>query len=369
MRTPKAFSVVYGVPLYLLLIATACVGREVSVGANSSALSLVDPNQISAAPTACNSGAAHPNVCCQAASGQAAKCGTYPDEPFHPCDSGWTLYPDPRSCCSLDDPTSCAAPPSSPPPVSGACTYACPPGWYPIVDGCCRDNGDGSGECYGWASAGADAGEVDAEPPDAGLVDAGVFDAGPAPDTGPGGPFDGGVVGVDSGPFPPTSCAPGTYDVDGSCVSVPPTPITCTTTCPSGWTPAENAPDVCCREISPNAFECFSQATGPSPGGGTVGIDAGPAPDSGIEFADAGAACSVAPPTPPYGCKCPSGTVCVTRPQSGGTAFLGCIPVASECGGTPSCGCMGCVCGQLGLGCGDVTLDTSTGSGTDLNCR
>lgn len=284
MRSKIASSTLSGVPVLFLLVASACVGREVSLGNNSSSMALVDPGQVSGTVTACAAGEAHPNVCCDAQPGQGAKCGVYPSDPFHPCDTGWKTYPDPRSCCSLEDSSKCDAPPPNPPsPPTGTCAYACPPGWYPITDGCCHDNGDGSGECYGWASAG-----------DGGAADGGVVevDAGPAPDAG--------TIPDDAG-FPdatpvPVGCAPGYQDVDGSCVLPAPMPgPACDYTCPAGWQPATNAPDVCCREIAPDTFECFSQATGPLPPEG--GVDGGPAPDdagvsvgdAGVGFADAGA--------------------------------------------------------------------------------
>jgi hypothetical protein len=46
---------------------------------------------------------------------------------------------------------------------------------------------------------------------------------------------------------------------------------------------------------------------------------------------------------PPLGC--PPGTVCVEEVgAASGPGPLGCAPVLASCGGTPTCGCMGCVC-------------------------
>jgi hypothetical protein len=81
------------------------------------------------------------------------------------------------------------------------------------------------------------------------------------------------------------------------------------------------------------------------------------------------AACSVKPPSAYTGCRCPQSQVCVTRPQAGGVGFIGCVDIPAACAGTATCECMGCVCAELGLRCAGLKLDTSTGSGTDLDCR
>jgi hypothetical protein len=42
---------------------------------------------------------------------------------------------------------------------------------------------------------------------------------------------------------------------------------------------------------------------------------------------------------------CPVGTICVEMFGGCCPRFLGCAPIPSSCAGTPTCGCMGCVCG------------------------
>ncbi len=79
--------------------------------------------------------------------------------------------------------------------------------------------------------------------------------------------------------------------------------------------------------------------------------------------------CPVQAPSTIAGCHCLFGTVCITRPQSGGVAFLGCVNIPTVCGGQATCACMGCACGELGLQCKEVGFDNSGGSGTDLDCR
>jgi hypothetical protein len=265
MRTIRLLPSFLLVAAGALPVLVACGGREVSLGTNHSQLSLVDPSTVSGTVPSCGTGDAHPNVCCQASAGQAAQCGVYIGAPFQPCDSGWTAYPDPRSCCTLDDPSNCGAPPPSPPPLPpGVCGYACEPGWYPIQNGCCQDTGNGQGVCYGWASAG-DGGIFDDGGPTT-CVDAGFDDSG------------NGTPGCDPTPQPPTADA-------GDQPGQPP----CTYACPAGWQRAVGAADVCCRDLGGGEIECFSQATGPQ-GGGSSGGDGGvdPTPADGGVF-DAGA--------------------------------------------------------------------------------
>jgi hypothetical protein len=240
------------------LLVEACGGKTVTLGTNSvqSATELVvAPNDVSSMPTTqCASGAAHPNVCCKADQNTPASCRGYPDGPFHPCDPDRTLYPDPRRCCDLNDPTKCGAPPASPPPPPpGQCVYGCPIGWYavePITTtsgGCCSaPDSTGGGGCFGWGTIGS-----------------------PLPASGPGPfpPFDGGTTGV------------------------------CDYVCPDGWQPlTPSTPDTCCRSWGTDAgprLECFSQATGPAQSVTSGGGSGGPihSPEAGTghpPFADAG---------------------------------------------------------------------------------
>jgi hypothetical protein len=298
-------------------LAVAC-GGQVSLGTNRTALSLVDPKLVSGSVPACNAGAAHPNVCCDVGEGKDGTCGVYPEAPFQRCDTGWIAYPDPRSCCDLDDPSKCSAPPSTPPSSGGSCTYACEPGWYPIPNGCCKSTSSSSGECYGWATDGGT--------PDAGIVDANVwYDADVALACGPynldggitcstaavinnhcyqigcGPAFNGGCsCSVDDHPttnqpspsnvcdqtafeqawtsvcnFPAVPAFPdsGAPVVDSGTGAVE--PVTCTIACPSGWQVPSGEPDLCCRDVGGD-IQCFSQATGPQGGGSSGGADGGP---------------------------------------------------------------------------------------------
>ena len=256
MRTFTLTSSLLLAAVGLFPVLVACGGREVSLGTNKAQLSQVDPHTVGGNVPSCGAGDAHPNVCCEAGAGKAGTCGVYLGAPFQPCDTGWTTYPDPRSCCALDDPQNCVAPPPTPPPPPpGVCGYACEPGWYPIQNGCCQSTSNGDGVCYGWASGGSD-----------------------------GGTPDGGVVVGDGGIEPPAfdaGCAP---SIDGgpSCDPTPPPPLPqppCDFACPSGWQHPTGTPDVCCRDVG-GQIECFSQATGPSQGGGT-------SPDGGTTSTDA----------------------------------------------------------------------------------
>jgi len=254
--------VIFGVAT-LVPLAVAC-GGQVSLGTNRTQLSLVDPKVVSGNAGACSAGEAHPNVCCDVGQGKDGTCGIYVGAPFQPCDNGWTTYPDPRTCCSLENPNDCAPTPPNPPPTVGTCTYPCEPGWYPIQNGCCQSTGNGNGVCYGWASDGGY--------PDAGIDDGGVFD---------GGAFDAEVDAgtVDSG------CTT-TIDGGGSCDPQPPQPTpVCNLDCPNGWQHPQGAPDICCRDTG-GVIECFSQASGPSNGGS--GGSGGGSTDAGVPTVDAG---------------------------------------------------------------------------------
>lgn len=79
--------------------------------------------------------------------------------------------------------------------------------------------------------------------------------------------------------------------------------------------------------------------------------------------------CPAKAPTKSVGCRCGSGSVCVVKPQAGGIGYIDCVPIPTSCGGVATCGCMGCLCGDLGLKCTKVEEDHSTGSGNDLFCE
>jgi hypothetical protein len=107
--------------------------------------------------------------------------------------------------------------------------------------------------------------------------------------------------------------------------------------------------------------------------------EAGAAPETG-----AGATCVASPPwqigadaepawatgsCPDAGC--PNATVCVRAGIADAVIPLGCAPVPESCGGNPTCGCMGCVCGgspPLG-GCGSGNADDPVGCNTGTVSR
>jgi hypothetical protein len=57
---------------------------------------------------------------------------------------------------------------------------------------------------------------------------------------------------------------------------------------------------------------------------------------------------------------CPSGTTCVYAEIDVELAPLGCAPVPAACDGTPSCACMGCVCGGTDTECAPSEQDKLT---------
>jgi hypothetical protein len=116
-----------------------------------------------------------------------------------------------------------------------------------------------------------------------------------------------------------------------------------------------------------------------STGNGTEGKDAGDS--DAAKSGDAG--CAVAPwalgekPEPSWatGCPeggCPSGTACVGAGVADTVIAVGCAPIPASCGGTPSCECMGCVCGgpapPVG-GCGGGAGVTPDGTKLALSCN
>jgi hypothetical protein len=73
---------------------------------------------------------------------------------------------------------------------------------------------------------------------------------------------------------------------------------------------------------------------------------------------DTDGTCMATPPQVDTGCACSSTQVCVSRPQAGGFALLGCVDLPSGCGGSATCDCVGCVCDGLGLSCGNVATES-----------
>jgi hypothetical protein len=207
--------------LGLLAIVSMCVASAAYMGACNGDISLGNPltpvalEAVDVEVGACGAGSEHPNVCCQAGPG-VASCGTYLLTPFALCPGGFSTFPDPRSCCSLTDPTSCSAPPTTTgSSVFSTCVIVCPPGEYEAdAGGCCSyDANTGATSCTGAVSTNV-----------------------PTP--------------ICSVP----DCAPG-----GTC------PTSCETTgcgsCPSGFSPPNDAGSpLCCGDGGTLGPECFSQA-------------------------------------------------------------------------------------------------------------
>ncbi len=245
---------------------TACSGKvdngKVSSTSQPVALSAIS----STPPTPCNTGDAHPNVCCETGPGQATSCLAYPNAPFAQCASGTTTYPDPRTCCPLDGNGACASPPPTPVDAGagsgGSCAYACPVGWYSppsssgagssgtgggVDTGCCQTLPDGSSECSG---GGSTLGSSSGAGSSGGSGGSSCACACPACDP-------------DSGICPP--CPP------CNCPSQPPPTTTCDA-CPPGWQTPDGDPLLCCATGSDGTISCFSQGVPPPPPGD---VDAG----------------------------------------------------------------------------------------------
>ena len=111
-------------------------------------------------------------------------------------------------------------------------------------------------------------------------------------------------------------------------------------------------PDVCNICTAPNnhlvcvggACVCACQVPSDAGSGGIdAGIDDASCPVPPWNFAQ-----NSEPPWVTHECPdagCPSGSVCVGAAIAAAEVQLGCVPVPASCGGTPTCGCMGCVCG------------------------
>lgn len=128
--------------------AWGCTGQSRSMGYDAVAFENLDPAQVDTHPPPCASGQAHPNICCRGGAATAGECGSWPNEPFHPCEPGWQTFPDAARCCSVTEPSQCGAPAASKPPP--ACLLLCGPGWSdPGTSSglCCRTGADSEPEC------------------------------------------------------------------------------------------------------------------------------------------------------------------------------------------------------------------------------
>ncbi|MEO6418364.1 MAG: hypothetical protein ABIP39_03110, partial [Polyangiaceae bacterium] len=188
----------------------ACGGKTISIGSNEADLQKIDPTKFSSAVGSCPAGYQHPNICCEGGTSTASMCGAYLDAPFHPCDAGWTTYPNAAECCALDDPSKCVSPTSTRiGEGASSCSWMCPPGWWPEAatqgaippcdplsnGGQCGSGSSGSnGSCCQLLSSGGticqdfflatpqtdNCGTASTPPPDldASAIDGGAFDGG-----------------------------------------------------------------------------------------------------------------------------------------------------------------------------------------------
>jgi hypothetical protein len=242
--TPRLLAIAFAT----LAIAGGCTGRVIQIGTNGEPLSTLSPDDVDGVAFACPEGYEHPNVCCAGGPRVPSTCGVYVAHPFRPCDAGWSTYPNPLSCCSLEDGTCLDSPRGTKSMPGSGCAYVCSPGWWPdpsssvSSDGahttaCCRTRADGVAECMDDGST--PNGSSTACGPDAGANASGEG-GGPTSDAGTTSPD----------PVPPSSC------IDAG---APPVAV-CDPECPAGWTADAASPALCCRGAGAERA-CFSRAT------------------------------------------------------------------------------------------------------------
>jgi hypothetical protein len=199
----------------------------------------IDKGLLTGSIPACAEGSAHPNVCCHAGPNQATACAEDPDNPFRACGCDSLTFPDPRTCCSLDDGGGCTTP-GQDAATGGSCTDPCGPDTF-------------SPHQVSWATTWA-CSDVPSVLTDAGLIVSCFLCCN--------------VSITVSGLATPTE--PGCYGNVGSCppkplpgTNVPPCPdptFGCDAACPVGWARASAFPGLCCRGDGGTSSECFSQA-------------------------------------------------------------------------------------------------------------
>ncbi len=379
-------------------VAAACNGH-VSLGSTGDTLgpvatSTAQAETVASSMITCASGSAHPNICCEAGESTATACGTWDEEPFRKCETGWTTYPDLTKCCDLKDPASCtttsagpssggatSAPsnPSSPttgpsggtttpasPPAYG-CGFACPPGWWSQAvaleqgasptPACCTEESGSVLECVPQgpteafttpACAGAVSGDASST---MGVAeDAGV--ASPPPPNAPGAedagggvvyPEDDGCYYDDAG----TGYDPG---YDGGAASL-------CGVCPTGWSANDPLqPELCCQ-TNPDGTFCFSQATGSATttDGGTSGVNGAGSSSSngGSGSTNSGGTVTVDASVGDNGASWANGSAPTT---DGGIAAPSCYGSASAC----SC--------EETVGGHSYTLDCYAGTAVSCTC-
>jgi hypothetical protein len=287
-------------PLATVVGLAACSGQGLDPTSGNQGAQSVSSDVLTEPVTSCETGYAHPNVCCGAAPGQSSACEAYPDAPFQPCASTEQTYPDPRTCCPLDaSGEPCHAPPADAGTSSGggtgsgsSCTYPCPPGFAQSGAACCPVVGMGVGT-------------------NTACVASPIAVACP-------------LTPVCSCPAEAADAAPGGCTCESPPECTAPSPPQCGP-CPSGWQVPEGEPGLCCEETSSGAIACFSQAISPPPP--PVTIDAGGPP---------GCVCSE--PSCPPGAPCPLPAPCECDGGSGeadaGSSGSGSgCETASDCNG------------------------------------
>ncbi len=171
----------------------------------------------------CRPGYVHPSVCCEPAPYQSPECVQNSGTPFRPC-GRWLTFPDPQTCCSLEDSTKCIAPAQT--TASGStvqCELPCGPGGFLPDDPV--ENPDG-----GWANCADNA---------TGFCVACCYGMFSQPGSYP-------------SPVTTVGCSEIRFLQGG--------PALCSSgACPAGWqVPRGGQFDVCCNA---GASECFSRAT------------------------------------------------------------------------------------------------------------
>jgi hypothetical protein len=196
------------------------------------AVQVIDASSLAGYVPACEQGYAHPSVCCHGGPTEPTVCEECTgSHPFSVCGSSSLSFPDPTTCCSLDDGAACvevSVPPDAGYPFGGGCSYYCGPGGYP------------PGE----------------------LADAG-FPA--CPGAGINTPVDGPCAYC-------CSSSPDTFLPSGYLTTCPISACSCPesapcvcgpqcSACPVGWhVPLGGQVDLCCRTSDAGATDCFSMA-------------------------------------------------------------------------------------------------------------
>ncbi|HTB77946.1 MAG TPA: hypothetical protein VK762_32095 [Polyangiaceae bacterium] len=246
---------------------------------------------VSGSVPACDSGYAHPSVCCEPAPYQSAECVEDSDAPFRSC-GHWLTFPDARTCCSLADGKTCTAP--MPVSASGStvpCDLPCGPGGYlpddplgdagPVGMPDCADDPTGfcAACCYGMFSE----------------------------------------TGSNPTQITPVLCA--------AIVSSQGGPAICSDgACPDGWqVPPGGQFDVCCRTSDGGASECFSRANAIEPPPVTPVTLPASQPVSLSVVAGNVPACPPGQAHPNVCCSTVPTSACVEYPD---TPFVACEPPA-----------------------------------------